>query len=345
MKNDFTDEEKKYIIDNWNKESISSMRKKLKCGWKTVAKFATSNGLELPKSNKWTDDEVSMLIELSKKYSAEQIAMKLNKSKNSVYLKARKMDIIFYGQRRKWTKEEELEFEELWGTMELEKLAKKLGRSVYSLKVKAVRMGLGSMIGNNTDILTIYDVVDILNISRDKVITWSKCGLKLKEKFVTKSKSYYYVEWNDLIDFLKTHQDLWDSNKVDMYMLGEETDWLKEKRKRDSLNKPREYRVWTNSDKITAINYFKSGYSYEDIAKLLKRSEWAIKFFLNNSGYHISDRKKWTKEELEYLKEHFMNMKYSDIAKELNKTTASVEYNLYKNGYTKRLTNKKVLKP
>lgn len=333
----FTDEQKKYIIDNWGKESIHSMKKRFNCSWYTIANFGKDNNLELPTSNKWTDDEIQKLVEYSKKYKIETIAKKLNKTKNSIYLKARKLGIPLEKERRKWTEEEEQLFEELWGTITIEALARRLNRSVYSLKVKAIRMGLGSMIRNNTDILTVYDIIDILNITRDRIINWSKIGLNLKKKYVTKERFYYYVEWNDLLKFLKEHQDLWDANKVDLYMLGEEFDWLKEKRKRDAFNKPLSYKVWTNEEKNRAISYFKFGYSYEDIAKLLNRSEYAIKLFLNNNGYHVSDRKKWTKEELEYLKEHFMNMKYSDIAKELNKTKTSVEYNLYKNGYTKRL--------
>lgn len=337
----FTDEEINYIISNWDKESIHSMKLKFKCTWDAIASIGKEHNLKMPESNAWTKEEEERLIELAKKYKLQKIANILNRSETSIYLKARKMGLTFKKNRRKWTKEEEQEFEELWGTMKIEQLSKKLDRSVYSLKVKAVRMGLGSMIENNTDVLTIYDIIDILNISRDRIITWSKYGLKLKEKFVTNSKSYYYVEWNDLIIFLKEHQDLWDANKVDMYMLGEETDWLKEKRKRDSLNKPKEYRVWTSSDKTTAINYFKLGYSYEDIAKLLNRSKWAVVNFLNHNDYRISDRLKWTKEELEYLRNNYLNMTYAEIASNLNRSINSVEYYIYKEGYSKRLIKRK----
>ena len=45
----FTDEQRKYIIDNWYKESIHSMKKKFNCSWYAVASVGKENNLELPK--------------------------------------------------------------------------------------------------------------------------------------------------------------------------------------------------------------------------------------------------------------------------------------------------------
>ena len=338
----FTDEEVSYILDNWNKESIYNMRKKFNCSWNSDAEIGRKHNLDIPKANTWTEEEIINLIQLSKKYRLEDIAKIMNKTENAVYLKARKMGISLEQERRKWTKEDEQTLSELWGTMKIEQLSKKLNRSIYSLKVKAVRMGLGSMMSNNTDILTISDMTDILKITRDKITTWIKLGLKVKEKSITMNKSFYYVEWEELIIFLKEHQDLWDSTSVDLYMLGEEYDWLKEKRKKDIINKPIEYRKWTKDEEFKIIRLFGLGYSYLEIGKIINRSEWAVRNKLNSLGYYLSNRKKWTKEELEYLKENYLKMKYSDIAKTLHKTKSSVEYNVYKNGYAKKRKLKRI---
>ena len=46
-----------------------------------------------------------------------------------------------------------------------------------------------------------------------------------------------YWKGNEL-KFLKDNQDLWDASNVELYMLGEEKEWLKEKRKKDAKDKP-----------------------------------------------------------------------------------------------------------
>lgn len=221
----FDDEEIKYIIDNWGIESIYSMKKRFNCSWYAISKVAEKNGLDLPKSNEWTEEEIKTLKILSDKYHYSEIALIMNKTENAIYLKARRLNITLIQDRRKWTKEEETLLQDLWGNKPIELIAKKMKRTVFSLKVKAVRMGLGSMIRNNGDLITISDMVDILNVSRDRIITtWVKYGLNLKQKKLTSSKVYYVITWKDLLTFLEENQNEWDSRDVDIYMLGPETE-------------------------------------------------------------------------------------------------------------------------
>ncbi len=341
QKHIFTDEQIKYIVDNWSKESIHSMKKKFNCSWYAIANVGKEYDLKMPESTKWTKDDINTLIEYAKKYDIPTIAKKMNRTENAIYLKTKRLNIPLYCHKRSWTKEDEEEFSDLWGTMSIEALANRLNRSVFSLKVKAIRMGLGSMIRNNTEVLTISDIVDILNVTRDNIMTWSRKGLKVKNKKVTDIYHYYYVEWEDLIEFLKNNQDLWDSSKVDLYMLGEEYDWLVEKRKRDIYNKPNLYKKWTDSQKNMAISYFKIGLSYEEIGQKINRSTGAVRDFLNANGFFISDRYKWSLEDEQYLKENLNNMTYKELAEYLNKNTKQIEYKVYKEGLKKVRTLKK----
>lgn len=194
QKREFTPEEVEYIVNNWGKESAHSMKKKFNCSWNAVCRVAEENGLELPKSNNWTKEEVQTLKDLSGKYHYEIIAEKMKKSPNAVDLKAKKLGITLIKDRREWTKEEEQTLSELWGTMKIESIAESMKRTVFSLKVKAVRMGLGSMVKNNAELITISDMVELLNVSRDRITTtWVNLGLKLKKKRLTDNASYYYV--------------------------------------------------------------------------------------------------------------------------------------------------------
>ena len=92
-------------------------------------------------------------------------------------------------------------------------------------------------------------MVELLNVSRGRITTtWVNLGLKLKKKRLTDNASYYYVIWEDLIKFLKDNQNEWDSRNIEMYMLGPESGWLAEKRKRDALENPLWYRKWSDEE-------------------------------------------------------------------------------------------------
>lgn len=336
----FTEEQKKYIIDNWGKESIHSMKNRFNCSWYAIAAVGKDNNLELPKFNEWTEEDVNKLIEYAKEYDVKTIAELMNRTEQAIFIKANRLNITLYKNKRAWTSEEERIFSELWGQISIEVIAKKLSRSIYSLKVKAIRMGLGSVISNNTDVLTVSDITNVLGVTRDKVISWSKKGLKLKTKKISNNKKFYYVEWNDLINFLKNNQDLWDASKVDYYMLGEEYDWLIKKRKEDFINKPLSYRVWSNKEKVAAVNYFKLGYSYEEIAKLINRSAGETAKLLRKEGYYLRDRL-WTEEEVMFLRENYKSMTQDEIANVLHKRKKQIEYKLHKEGLKKVRTLKK----
>jgi len=330
----FTEEEVKYIVNNWGKESAHSMKKKFECSWYAVCNVAKSHGLKLPESNEWSKEDVETLKELSDKFHYEEIAKIMGKSETAIYLKARKLGIVLIQDRRKWTKEEEKIFKELWGTKSIESIANDLKRTVFSLKVKAVRMSLGPMIRNATDKLTVFDIIDLLKVSRDRITTtWIKMGLKLKKKRLTKNKSYYFVEWKDFIDFLKENQNEWDSRNLDPYMLGEEFDWLQEKRKRDRDTNPLWYRYWTTNDLRYLEYLFKIKKDDKEIAEILKRTEKTITYLRRKLGYKSPIY--WTEEEIKYLQENYEICTYEKIGMELGRTAKAVGYKAEKLGFQK----------
>ena len=258
-KREFTDEEIQYIISNWGKESPHSMKKKFNCSWYAVCKIAEKNGLEIPTSNEWTNEEIETLKLLSDKYHYSEIAKIMNKTENAIYIKARRLGITLIQDRRKWTEEEETLLSDLWGTKSIETIAKTMKRTVFSLKVKAVRMGLGPMVRNNYDLITISDMCDLLGVTRDRITTtWINLGLNLKKKKLTNNMAYYVITWNDLMIFLENNQNEWDSRCIEKNMLGTEPEWLREKRIRDIEENPFWYRKWTEEEIKQAENLFKS---------------------------------------------------------------------------------------
>lgn len=341
-KYEFSQEQIQYIIDNWGKESPNSMKKRFGCTWYAVCKIAEQHGLEIPTSNQWTKEQINTLVELSDKYHYTEIAKIMNKTETAIYIKARRLGITLIQDRRKWTPEEETLFSDLWGNKSIEVIAKTLKRSVFSLKVKAVRMGLGPMIQNNYDLITISDITDLLNVSRDRITTrWVALGLNLKKKKLTKNKFYYTITWIDLMKFLEENQNEWDSREVEKNMLGAEPEWLVEKRKRDKEENPLWYRKWTENEIKIAESLFENGKNYEEIANQINRSTWAVANLLRNLGYSYMLPQYWKGKELKYLKENYQSMTYSEIAEELGRTTKAIGAKAEEMGYQKRLIKHK----
>ena len=243
----FSEEQLKYIDENWYKESAHSMKLKFGCTWYAVVKAAEKLGYAAPESNEWTDNDVKRLRKLAEIYHYTIIAEMMGRSENAIYLKARRLGITLIMGRRKWTKQEEEKLSRLWGTVSIEVLAKEMKRTVFSLKVKAVRIGLGSMISNDYEKIIISDIIDVMNVSRDRItITWKKLGLNIKKVRVSENRTYMYVILDDLWEFLEKNQSQWDSRALEPFSLGLEPDWLPLKREQDRLMPPRQYKEWTS---------------------------------------------------------------------------------------------------
>lgn len=339
---EFTEEQVRYIIENWGKESTHSMKKRFGCSWDAVVKIAEENELELPTSNNWAEEEIDTLRLLAEKYHYEDIAKKMGKTKNAIYLKAGKLGITLIMDRRKWTLEEEQEFKDLWGNQKVELIAKKLKRTVFSLKVKAVRMGLGSMISNNYEKITISDISDLLGVSTGRIYsTWTQLGLNITMVELTKEKSYMTATWYDLMKFLEENQNEWDSRKIEKNMLGLEPEWLIEKRTRDLKENPLWYRKWTEEEIKKAESLFNSGKDYKSIALEIERSERAVTILLRNMGYAYRLPQFWKGNELKYLRENYQNMTYAEIAEILGRTEKAISYKSSEMGFQKKLDKKK----
>ena len=124
-------------------------------------------------------------------------------------------------------------------------------------------------------------------------------------------------------------------------MLGNEPEWLKEKRVRDHEENPAFwYRRYTEEEIAQAENLFKLGKSYKEIAEILNRSELSVKWLLRNRGYSYKMPQYWKSNEFKYLRENYQDMTYAEIGEELGRTEKAVAYQAQKLGYQKRLIKK-----
>lgn len=334
----FTEEQINYIINNWGKESAHSMKNRFGCSWNAVVNIAKEHGLDLPSSNDWTEEQIETLKTLSEHYHYEDIARKMGKTENAIYLKARRLGIPLIQDRRKWSKEDEEYLYERWGRDKIEKIASNMKRSFFSIKVKATRMGLGYMSQANIDQISVSDISEILNVRSERITdTWIKLGLKLKRKKVSDNYSYYCIDLDQLMLFLKEHQDLWNSQYLEPNILGEEPDWLLEKRKRDFDNPPFEYKRWTESEIELAKTLLLQKYDYEYISTKVNHSPIGVAYKMRELGLSYKLPQFWKEKELKYLREHYKEMSYKEIASELNRTEKAIGAKAKELGYQKRL--------
>lgn len=341
QKFEFTSEQIKYIVDNWGKISAHSMKNMFGCSWYAVVSIAKKYNLDPPESNRWTEEENELLKKLAADTHYEDIAESMHKSPNAIYLRAKRLGITLIQDRRSWSIEEENYLIEHWGVDAIEKIAKDMQRSIYSIRVKATRLGLGHMCKANTEQLTVADISYYLGVSHERITeTWKNYGLKLKKKKVTKKYSYYCISIEDLMEFLKTHQDLWNANYLELNIFGIEPDWLTAKRRKDALNPPIEYRPWTNDEIKLATDLLKIGYDYELIAERLHRTPGSVAYKLRSLGYSYRLSKYWKGTEIKYLKEHYEDMTNEEIADHLNRSSKAIESKAGELGVNK-LTRKK----
>ena len=340
---DWTDAKEKYLKDNWSVETTHSLKLKLECTWYAVTKKAEELGLPPHPSNRWTTKEKQTLRELSEIYHYKTIARMMNKTEDAIYLKARRLGITLLQDRRKWPDEEETFFKESWGSMPIENLAKKMKRTVFSFKVKATRMKLGSMLLNNSDKLFISDIVDLLNVSHDRIYsTWKKLGLNVKLLKLTKKASYMYVTLEDLIDFLEKNQSEWDSRHLEVHILGLEPEWLKEKRKLDFLMPIKEYSEYGDDEIAKAKDLLHIGKDYVYIGAVLNRTPKAVAAKLRElvGGYRLS--RFWKGWELKFLKDNYKSMTYKQIGAYIGRTGGAVSAKALEMEYKKKVGKEKM---
>lgn len=337
----FTEEEKKFILENIETKSIFFIKNKLNCSWLCVANFAKENGFDVIKIISWTEEEIEALKSLAKTTNYIEIAEKMGKTKNSIYLKARKLGISIITDKRKWTEEDEEYLKELWGRQTIEKISQKMDRTVLAIKVKATELGLGRMSEANFNQITASDVSKILNIGLDKIVnTWLKLGLKLRKKRVSINYSYYCISIENLLIFLKEHQYLWNSKHLEKNILGAEPEWLIEKRKKDLIDPPNLYQIWTKEELKILKDLLLRGYDYDYIATKINRTPKAIQIKVMQLGLSYRLKQYWKGSEIKFIIDNYPHMTAQEISGKLNRTKGSVTQKAYQLKLRKYNSNK-----
>ena len=332
----FTEEEIDYILDNWGKMSARAMARSLHASRDTLARIAKELDLEMPKNYYWTKEEIELLTLLAEEMPYQEMPKYINRSADAIREKANDLGIALKHNIRPWTKEDDELLKEYWGQTSYDTLSKRMNRSIVSLKNRAKVLGLDSMM-KASGLMLVSDVSEMMGVSREVVSRrWRKLGLRFHQKKITDKKHYYYIDIDELIEFLKNHPDVWDSRKVEPYTLGGESGWVLEKRKKDRDLQKIAHRRWTEEEIDRAEFLLGRGMSYKEIAQDLNRTELAVTVLLRGLGHSYENPRFWRLKEEEYLIENYQTMQYKEIGKVLNRTKKSVEQKADSLGLRKR---------
>lgn len=177
---------------------------------------------------------------------------------------------------KKWTQEEIDYLTEKWGTVKINSIATKLNRSEKAIILKAKKLKLGGCYQASGK-LSANQVAKILNIDPHTITDYwiSKCKLKATKK-VLMQQECYFIDLETLMKWLKTNEDKWDSRRVEIYALGTEPKWLKEKRKKDQDMPERRFHKWTKKEDDMLISYINVGKKHREIAEIINRSKDSV---------------------------------------------------------------------
>lgn len=247
-----------------------------------------------------------------------------------------------------WTKEEEEYLIDKWGTLSVKTIAKNLGRSENAIVVRKNRLGLGAFLESGEYIT--WNQLQIalgkeLSGSGYKMISWVRNrGFPLHTKRVQNNsfKVVYLEEW---WEWAEKNRDLLDFSKFEENILGEEPPWVKEKRRHD-VEKAHRYIAtpWTKTedDKLIFL-VAKQKYTYDDLSKMMRRTNGAIQRRLCDLG--VKDRPikadnhtRWTNEDFRRLGELIKaGYGYDLIAEEIGKSSKACRGRVYQMYLTENL--------
>lgn len=226
--------------------------------------------------------------------------------------------------KKYWTEEEINYLEGKWGEAPISAIAKKLGRTTEAIILKSKRLGLGSAYKAG-EYLNATTIAGILKVDAHTVTDYwiGKCGLIARKKALNKFQ-VWMVKHNNLLKWLEENQVKWDSRKVEIYALGLEPQWLREKRKKDNTLPKKQFQKWTNSEDDLLINLYLAGVKQTEIASTLSRSPDAVNrriSRLKNAGkIYKNIMIPWTKEETDLMIEMDMRGKKDiEIAYEIGR--------------------------
>ncbi|MGE4214128.1 MAG: hypothetical protein AB7E42_05040 [Anaerotignaceae bacterium] len=240
---------------------------------------------------------------------------------------------------RPWTKEDYQYLSDNWGSKSLVTICKKLNRSENAIHVKVQRLGLGAFLDQGEYITwnVLQNTIGCTGGSGYKIKSWvENRGFPLKTKRVNTS-TYKVVYIDDFWKWAEKNKDLLDFSKFEENSLGKEPTWAKAKRKHDFEKNTKYIKTpWTPVED-SRLKYLleQQKYTYDDLSKLLRRTNGAIQRRVCDLGIKarpvkVDNHVKWTEEEFYKLGELIKEGNgYELISEKIGKSSKAIRGRVY----------------
>ncbi len=176
-----------------------------------------------------------------------------------------------YGKHKPWMEKDVERLMDLRNKYTKSDIARILKRSPSAISNKVCELKLGGLM-DNTDLWTFTQITEAVGVSSGVVNkTWVKYGLKFLRR-----GNYCLVKESDLLDFMKTHTDLWNATKCDYYLFYQYP-WFLQKLEQDRII-PVEQRnhYWTDYQKRQFELLARKGYTHQQIADAIGKTKRAV---------------------------------------------------------------------
>lgn len=257
------------------------------------------------------------------------------------------------GKNGNWTKEEEEYLREKWGTVSVKHIAKQLNRTEGGVINKKTRLGLGSFLehGEYVTFNQLHIALGMGTAGSYKLTSWvKKRDFPIHRKRVNQN-TYRVVYLDEWWKWAEQNKDFLDFSKFEEYMLGEEPEWVKEKRKHDVLKSQKYITTpWTEAEDQRLLHLVeKQKYTYSDLSVILRRTNGAIQRRLCDLGTQdrpvkADNHVKWTKEKLKQLGYLIQQGHgYDLLAEELGKSSKACRGRVYAMYLTENLDKVRII--
>ena len=336
-----SEDDKKYIIDNWELLTTSEIARNLKVSVGVVNRYKKE--LNLPnkgQKKKWTPEVIKRLRKDAKTKTRNELAKKYKTSPGQISTLARRYNIELIDSKKIWNDELDQELIELINdNLSITEISQKMGIKASTIRARIDNLNLRKKKPKNPNIIwtdeeekllvelsfekTIQELIPILNkTSRQIVGKAKKLGIELKRE---KEHSWTEEDTKRLIE-LHSEYELQEISRI----MNRNESVIKAKAKELNIKLKRKKRSsWTEEEEQLLVDYAKE-YSVKEIAHKLNRTTASVSSKLTYMGISAKTSDKfWTIEEEQKLRELAKDYTPDEISIIMNRTTESIVNKMY----------------
>ncbi len=338
----YTEEELKFIKDNWGKIPVTDMARTL--GVTRAMVQTQANIMNLPRLGnnpyqKWTDEKIEELRQLAKTKTITELAKKYKTTNEAIQTVASRNCITLIDEKVHWTEELNAKLAKLAETMTITEIADEVNSSVASVRKQLKRLGINAKKNQDYEdsIWTKEDDIKLKELASQKKSILEICKImRKKDNTISKHAKMLNIEliktesreWTD--DDVKKLIELSKTMKLSelVFELERTASSIKTKAKKLSISIIMDRQPWTKKDISTLKQYVEvDKKDPKEIAKLMNRTEDSIYIKIKRLGLTAAygDKKFWTPEEEEILSDLWGSISIDKIAKKLNRTVSSLK--------------------